>query len=308
MSIFRLTPAFKDYLWGGQTLRKEYGVTDLDRVSEAWVLSCHKDGECRIAGGAEDGKTLSEVLAGKPGALGAAAERFDRFPILIKFIDAAQNLSVQVHPCDEYALRVEREYGKTEMWYILDAAEGAGIYYGFRREVSKEEFAAAIRENRLTELLQFVPVHPGECYFIPAGTIHAIGAGLLIAEIQQNSNTTYRVYDYGRVGADGKPRALHVDKALDVTALCPAPPQKPAVTQNGRTVLSECEYFRAEKAELSGSMTVETGDSFLSVLVTRGEGNINGQPFAKNDSFFVTADEGAVTLTGNATLLLSRVG
>ena len=307
MSILRLTPAFKDYLWGGQKLRGEYGVTELDRVSEAWVLSCHKDGESRVVGGEYDGMALSAVLEQLPNAVGAAAKRFDRFPILIKFIDAAQNLSVQVPPSDEYALRVEKEYGKTEMWYILDAEPGAGIYYGFKNEVSKQEFEDAIRQNTLTDLLEFVEVKAGECYFIPAGTIHAIGAGLLIAEIQQNSNTTYRVYDYGRVGADGKPRDLHVEKALDVTALCPAPVQGVPTQEDGMTVLSECEYFRTLKLELDGTKEITVGDSFLSVLVVDGAGKINGEEFSKNDSFFVTADTDAVMLEGKATVLLSSV-
>ena len=137
--------------------------------------------------------------------------------MLIKFIDAEQNLSVQVHPSDEYALQHENSFGKTEMWYIVEAEEGAGIYLGFNRTVTKEEYEAAIKENRLTELLNFYEVKAGDCYFIPSGTIHAIGKGCLICEIQQNSNLTYRVYDYGRKDKNGKERELHIDKAPRVT-------------------------------------------------------------------------------------------
>ena len=149
------------------------------------------------------------------------------FPVLIKLIDAARPLSVQVHPDDAYAQRVEGEPGKTEMWYVVDAQPGAQLYYGFQRELTREEAARRIADGTLTDVLNAVPVKAGDVFFIDAGTVHAIGAGILIAEIQQNSNTTYRVFDYGRLGADGKPRALHVEKALDVARLCP--PERPAV-------------------------------------------------------------------------------
>lgn len=307
MEILKLTPAFKDYIWGGQQLKSEYKVTDLDRVSEAWVLSCHKDGASVVEGGEYDGKTLTEVLsaAGKE-VLGSACDRFERFPVLIKLIDAAQNLSVQVHPDDEYALRVEKEYGKTEMWYIVAAKEGAGIYYGFKDTVTKEEFRKSIENNTLTELLEFVPVKAGESYFIPAGTIHAIGAGLLIAEVQQNSNTTYRVYDYGRVGADGKPRDLHIEKALDVTALTPAPKGAQFGEAEGMKIISQCGYFRARALELDGERTLKNGESFMNLLVLSGEGSVNGRAFRKNDSFFVPAGAEAV-LSGNGSIIVTDV-
>ena len=318
MSILRLTPAFKDYLWGGQKLRGEYGVTELDRVSEAWVLSCHKDGESRIVGGEYDGMTLSAVLEQLPDAVGAAAKRFDRFPILIKFIDAAQNLSVQVHPSDEYALRVEKEYGKTEMWYILDAEPGAGIYYGFKQEVSKQEFEDAIRQNTLTDLLEFVEVKPGECYFIPAGTIHAIGAGLLIAEIQQNSNSTYRVYDYGRIGADGKPRPLHIEKALEVTDRCPprrpVGPQGETIEKDGyiESLLASCEYFTVREITLKDTFTDNADEtSFRSVLNLTEEAVLfcDGEEMVlkPGDSVFGPAGTGSYTVKGSGKLLVTTV-
>ena len=207
-----LAPAFKDYIWGGERLKRDWGKqTDLSPLAESWELSCHEAGPSVVASGEWAGRTLAQVLAAHPQFVGTKAEKAGEFPLLIKLIDAAGPLSVQVHPDDDYAERVEHALGKTEMWYVLDAGEGAGIYYGFKRETTLKEMKAAIESNTLTELLNWVPVKKGECFFIPAGTVHAIGAGLLIAEVQQSSNLTYRVYDYGRLGADGKPRPLHID-------------------------------------------------------------------------------------------------
>lgn len=187
------------------------------------------------------------------------------FPVLIKLIDAARPLSVQVHPDDAYAQRVEGEPGKTEMWYVVDAQPGAQLYYGFQRELTREEAARRIADGTLTDVLNAVPVKAGDVFFIDAGTVHAIGAGILIAEIQQNSNTTYRVFDYGRLGADGKPRALHVEKALDVARLCP--PERPAgpmgkPEQNGdctSTLLAKCGYFTARLLDVAGSAPAVRG-------------------------------------------------
>lgn len=304
--ILKLKPALKDYIWGGTSLMKQF-PTNMDKISEAWVLSCHKDGKSIVTNGEQAGKTLDEVIEiwGKENTLGKKASEFEFFPILIKLIDAAQNLSVQVHPDDEYAMRVEGEYGKTEMWYILDAKENAGIYYGFKEEITKEELKKAIETNTLTDLLNFVNVKKGECYFIPSGTVHAIGAGLTIAEVQQNSNTTYRVYDFGRVGADGKPRELHIEKAIDVSTLSPA--NQPVITKNGDiTTIASCKYFNADLLSLSGEYELNS-DGFYNLLVVDGEGEINGEKFSKYDSFFVPAFFGTVTLTGNADIIISDV-
>ena len=202
---FKLTPAFKDYLWGGEKLKTLYNKKcDMDIVAESWELSCHKDGKSTIIGGEFEGETLSDYIQnhGK-GVLGKNASKFDYFPILIKFIDAKGDLSVQVHPDDEYALKNEGEYGKTEMWYILECEEGATLYYGFKRDVTRAEYENAIKNNTLTDILNKVPVNKGDVFFIEAGTVHAIGKGIVICEIQQNSNTTYRVYDYNRKDKDG---------------------------------------------------------------------------------------------------------
>lgn len=314
MAVFRLTPAFKDYIWGGTRLRDEYGKKcDYDKVAESWELSCHKDGASVVADGEDKGLTLAEYIDkhGKA-VLGTDCEKFENFPILIKLIDAKDNLSVQVHPDNEYALRVEGEYGKTEMWYIVDCDEGATLLYGFKHEISKEEFAERIADNTLLEVTNAVPVKKGDVFFIQAGTLHAIGKGILIAEIQQNSNTTYRIYDYGRVGKDGKPRELHVEKAKDVTCFAPAKayPETPVEQHEGYTskLLSSCDYFTtyALDVETKAQLTADE-KSFNSILVLEGECEIDGIKAVKGDSVFVTAGSGSYTVEGKCKAVLTKV-
>ena len=311
-----LSAPCKDYIWGGNRLRKEYGkVSDKDKIAESWELSCHKDGESVIANGEFSGKTLSEYVKeqGKQ-VLGKNCEKFENFPILIKLIDAKDNLSVQVHPNNEYAMRVEGEYGKTEMWYIVDCDPGAELIYGFKGNISRDEFAKRIADNTLLEVTNNVPVHKGDVFFIEAGTLHAIGKGILIAEIQQNSNTTYRVYDYGRVGADGKPRQLHVEKAVEVTEL--APPKYPTkamgepVEKDGytETLLSKCEYFNVRKLEISRGASLEASESsFNSLLVLEGRVNIGSLTLEKGSSCFIPAGYGKYRLEGTATVILTDI-
>jgi len=223
VSILKLKPSCKDYLWGGHRLVEEYGKEyEGEILAETWELSCHPDGPTVIVNGPSAGKTLQQYIEenGKE-VLGKNCRRFRDFPILTKFIDARENLSIQVHPDNRYALKNEGQYGKTEMWYVMDAGEDAFLYYGFQKEIGKEEFAKWIQEDTLLEVLHAVPVQKGDVLFIESGTIHAIGKDILIAEIQQNSNVTYRVYDYGRVGKDGKKRDLHIEKALAVTKRVP---------------------------------------------------------------------------------------
>ena len=249
MSILKLKPACKDYLWGGDRLRTDFGVeSDLHPLAEAWVLSCHPDGPSTIVNGPYAGKTLAEYIEAEgKGVLGSDCAPFAMFPVLTKLIDAKGDLSIQVHPSDEYALEHEHQYGKTEMWYIVDCEPGAYLYYGFDHEISGEEFARRIQDNTLTEVLNAAPVHKGDVFFIPSGTLHAICHGIVIAEIQQNSNVTYRVYDYGRVGADGKPRALHIQQALAVTKC--TPPEK--LDFGGH--LGQCKYGKAVGASAGKS-------------------------------------------------------
>ena len=228
----------------------------------------------------------------------------DLMRILTKFIDAKNNLSIQVHPSNEYALKNEHQYGKTEMWYVLDCEPGAFLYYGFDHEISKAEFEERIKNNTLTEVLNAVPVHKGDCFFIPAGTLHAICKGIVIAEVQQNSNVTYRVYDYGRVGADGKPRALHVEKALDVTL------RTPPVKHDFGSHLAQGEYFTVDAKNGAFEDTADE-KSFVSLLVTDGEGELTcgGETVVvkKGDSFFLPAGSGSYAVRGTCQTLVTRV-
>lgn len=312
-----LTPPIKDYIWGGTKLREQFGKeSSLDKLAESWELSCHKDGSSIIANGEYAGKTLAEYLAENKKALGSNCDKFEFFPVLIKLIDACDNLSVQVHPDNEYAQRVEGEYGKTEMWYIVDCEPGASLIYGFKEHISKEDFQKAIEENTLLEKVNTVPVKKGDVFFINAGTLHAIGRGILIAEIQQNSNTTYRVYDYGRVGADGKPRELHVEKALDVTELSPAKPYKLPMAEKleGRTVqqLADCEYFTVSHQEISiETLLCADESSFNHILVLEGEGTLiagNSEiSLKKGSSVFVPASTGIYKIKGKCSIIITEI-
>lgn len=320
MYPLKLTAPLKDYIWGGTKLKTDFGkTTDLEKVAESWQLSCHKDGSSVIENGEFAGKTLPEYIeaVGKE-ALGTNCASFEYFPILIKLIDAKDSLSVQVHPDNEYALRVEGEYGKTEMWYIVDCEPGATLLYGFKNEISPEEFAERIANNTLLEVTNAVEVNKGDCFFIEAGTLHAIGAGILIAEIQQNSNTTYRVYDYGRVGNDGKPRPLHVEKAKEVTAL--VPPTRPTKPQGTpidcgtytSCLLASCEYFTVYAIDLFKEATLNVGgESFHSLMCLEGEAELesaNGNvTLKKGDSVFLPANYGEYKLTGKAQIIVSSV-
>ena len=313
MSILKLLPACKDYLWGGERIIEEFNVKyDGDVLAEAWELSCHPDGPSIIANGEYAGKTLREYLdAAGMEVLGTHCRRFREFPILTKFIDARDNLSIQVHPNNAYALSNEGQYGKTEMWYVLDAEPGAYLYYGFKQEISKEEFAERIKNNTLLEVLNAVEVHKGDTLFIESGTLHAIGAGLLIAEIQQNSNVTYRIYDYGRVGKDGKRRDLHIEKALAVTNRIP-------IVAKGESYphIADCDYFTVDKLDLDGRMLYRMqgnvgSESFLSILILDGEGTITNQgekiAYHKGDSLFIPANSGDFTIEGSCDALLTTI-
>lgn len=288
-----LKPVLKDYIWGGERLKKEFGFeSNTQTVAEGWMLACHKDGTNIITNG---------EYAGKP--FGKALQEWgydDNFPILIKLLDARDKLSVQVHPDNEYALKNEGEYGKTEMWYIADCDEGATLAYGFNRDISSEEFRQRIQSNTLDEVINYVPVKKGDVFFIKAGTLHAVGAGILIAEIQQSSNSTYRISDYGRLGKDGKPRELHVDKAVDVTVT--KIPNEP-YGNTGNTcecaygkirMLAECEYFKTKKIDLDGQKTIFCESGFASLLILDGEVVIEygNEKFTakKGDSVFIPND------------------
>lgn len=320
MYPMKLIAPLKDYLWGGTRLRDEYGKeTQMAKVAESWELACHRDGMSVIANGAAAGQPLADWIAAEGvGVLGTKAARFPYFPLLIKLIDAHDNLSVQVHPNDDYALRVEGEYGKTEMWYVMDAAPGAELLYGFQHEITKAEFRRRIEESTLLDVVRHVPVQKGDVFFIPAGTLHAIGKGILICEIQQNSNTTYRVYDYGRIGTDGKQRELHIEKALDVTCLAPAAQYTAVGTEASictgakSRLLAACDYFTVYHLVIDGACVLTVGDDSFQCL-TLLSGNLtlrtdtDALSLQKGESVFLPAGMGACRLTGTAELILSKI-
>lgn len=340
MAIGKIHPACKQYLWGGEKLIREYGISSPKTpLAEAWVLSAHPDGDSRISfsegelcsegkessegevcsegkessegesfseeESSSEGESFAEYLKSHPEAAGSLGKAFPFFPTLIKLIDAKKALSIQVHPDDSFALSREGQYGKTEMWIVLEREEGAFLYFGFQKDYTEEEIRRAIEEDNFPSLLCKVMVEPGDVFFIPAGTVHAIGAGILLAEVQQNSNLTYRVYDYGRKDAQGNTRELHVEKALEVMNRKQLSAyRQEAFKKQGKKPVGEkaagekaagesatgekvaeknvylerigsCEYFTVdrlfleENAFYSGKLTEE---SFLSLLVLEGEG------------------------------------
>ncbi len=308
MAILKLKPACKSYLWGGNKLKTEYHKDyPGDKLSETWELSCHPDGPSIIEGGTFAGRTLREYIAAMGRrVLGSNCQVFRDFPILIKFIDARDDLSIQVHPNNTDAMENENQYGKTEMWYVLEAEPGAFLYYGFKRPISRAEFRERIERNTLTEVLNAVPVHKGDLFYIPAGTLHAICKGIVIAEIQQSSNVTYRVYDYGRVGADGMPRQLHAEQAMEVVKLEP-----PRTDYNFGGHLARSAYFTVDVAGPSDKICCDD-ESFTSLLILEGEGKAvcGGEevPCRKGDSLFIPADSGWCELRGDMKALCTRVG
>lgn len=287
--ILKLVGVTKELIWGGDRLREEYGKCGGERIAESWELSCHHDGLSVIDGGEFDGMTLERFLAENPDAVGDFSG--NDFPLLIKLIDAHDDLSIQVHPNEEYAVKHEGDHGKTEMWYILDCEPDSYIVFGFGEDMTCESFRRSIEDNTLTDKVNIVPVKKGDVFLIRAGTLHAIGKGCLIAEIQQSSNVTYRVYDYGR------PRELHIEKALDVTdttrTVIPKNRSGRVVSDN-ITELIVCEYFSVYRENISGVGEIHRNDkSFCHVLVLDGTGNITDGNTAldlkKGESFFVTA-------------------
>lgn len=303
MDIIKLTPAYKSIIWGGSKLKREYGKdTDLSPLAETWELSFHKDGKTLTP----TGEALSDVASEKD--LGENCKGFPFFPVLVKFIDAEDKLSVQVHPSDDYALEHENSLGKTEMWYIVDAEDGAGIYLGFKESITRETFERAIEEKTLTDYLKFIPVKKGECYFIPSGTIHAICSGCLICEIQQNSNITYRVFDYGRRDKNGNERELHINKALDVTNTEAHVTRELNIPVKYGYHKGASRFFTATYTDIDGSVDFE-GDvgSFRCFTCIEGSGRIGDVEFSKGDSVFVPAGEMGFNASGSFSAIITTV-
>lgn len=315
-----LRPSGKDYLWGGSRLNDDFEKNiDLIPLAETWECSTHPDGPSYVVGGAFEGQELAEVLKTHPEYLGERHKGENTLPILIKFIDAKKDLSVQVHPTDAYAQEYENEQlGKTEMWYVLDAGRDAKLVYGLKKGCTKEEIRKAIADGTVMKYLQKVPIHKDDLFFIQAGTIHAIGAGALVAEIQENSNLTYRLYDYDRIGKDGKKRELHIDKALDVANLhSSAEPKQPLRVLKYRQgvaseLLTRCKYFEVYRmivnTERRQTVHYRADElAFRVLLCVNGCGTISYEdgtiPFYKGDCVFVPADSVTLTIHGQAQFL-----
>ncbi len=294
---FQLSYVTKSPIWGGTRLLRDYGKTaDAPTVGESWELTVRREEKAVVCNGVHAGKTLESILAEAGGNL-IAPDYVGEFPLLVKLIDACDKLSVQVHPDDAYAARVEHDRGKTEMWYIVEADEGAEIICGLNAGVTQADFAQAVREGRTNDVLRHCPVQAGETYFIPAGLPHAIGAGILIAEIQQNCDLTYRIYDYDRRGADGKLRELHVEKAMEVVRpFTDAEIEELQFSRRSDTLaggepLADCKYFRAERLQVKGEHTLPASAEMRHLLCLSGEGCMvfrgKKYPFAKGVSYFL---------------------
>lgn len=315
-----LRPSGKDYLWGGQRLNDEFAKhIDMSPLAETWECSTHPDGPCYVAGGEYGGEELAEVLRRHPKYLGTRHKGAAALPILIKFIDAQKALSVQVHPTDEYAkARENGQLGKSEMWYVLDAAKGASLFYGLRQDCTKEELRRCLADGSVMNLLQKIPIQKDDLFFIPAGTIHAIGAGALVAEIQESSNLTYRLYDYDRMGKDGKKRELHIEKALEIASLRgSAEPRQPLRVLKYRQgaaleLLTRCKYFEVYRmlvnTERRQQVRYRADEvAFRVLLCVNGCGTISYDggtiPFYKGDCVFIPADSAVLTIHGQAQFL-----
>lgn len=291
---FKLKPVTMDYIWGGEKLNKFWNKAgESQKIAESWELSCYPGRESVIVSGKHTGKNLAEYLKEFPEALGS--RKFERFPLLVKLIDATGDLSVQVHPDDKFAMEFENELGKTEMWYIADADEGSSIYFGFNRDVTREELRQAIEGGTLCELLNKVPVKAGDVFFVEAGTVHALLAGITVIEIQQNSGVTYRMFDYNRVDANGNPRELHIEKAIAVANLnkkeIPDPDRGMDIYKEYKIrPLADCPYFKVREIDINGIYPIFNGESFTTFTVAEGEGVMfDGTSVQKGDTVFVPA-------------------
>lgn len=313
----KLNPYVSETIWGGKKLIEEYNVkTEKNNAAEGWMLSCHEAGSSTVANGEFAGMSFADVVKENPVLCGKNAENFADFPILIKFIDAMDNLSVQVHPTKEYCEKTGRGQSKTECWYIIDAEEDAYLILGFEDKITPEEFKAAIENNTLTDYVSKVPVKKGDFFFIESGTLHAICKGILLAEVQESSNTTYRIYDYNRVGNDGKPRELHVEDGAAVTKLekytQPDFCKGADLDTPERRLLADCPLFKVWKLDIDGEICgISDENSFVSLLVMDGNGSLEvcGETLSltKGDSIFIPSNAGEYKISGKMEIIETRI-
>ncbi|MFC3881994.1 mannose-6-phosphate isomerase, class I [Bacillus songklensis] len=309
-----LKPVFKERIWGGTALRDEYGYDIPSPTSgECWAISAHPNGPNKVLNGEYEGWTLDQLYIEHPELFGNINHKV--FPLLTKIIDANDELSVQVHPDNEYAAVYENgELGKTECWYILSCNENAEIIFGHHAK-TKEEFKDMIQQGKWDSLLQRVPVKKGDFFYVPSGTLHALGKGIRVLETQQSSDTTYRVYDYDRVDDNGNKRELHIEKAIAVTTI----PHQPAntsvkVKQQGNvkiTTFISNEFFTIHKWDLNGQIVQEQNQPFQLVSVIEGEGELQIAnslfKLAKGDHFILPSTVGQFTMKGSISLIVSHL-
>lgn len=304
MYPFKFKSIYKELVWGGNQLQLLFNRNlPSDKVGESWDICTHKNGTSVVANGNLAGKTLQELLEIYPAQIvGTKASKSGRFPLLIKWIDANDKLSIQVHPADDYAYRVEGEPGKTEAWYIMTAKDNARIVYGLAENMSRERFTAAIDAGNVGDTLRYVPVKTGDMIFVPAGLVHALLEGVVVCEVQQNSDTTYRVYDYDRIDTAGKSRELHINKALDVIDF----KTQPSTDFSKRKI--ECKYFSMEEIELNGRQQERTAGQFIAYCVISGRGGISYRDLREElylgDSVLVPACLEEIVLEGDGLRLL----
>ena len=308
--VLKMKPVFKEMIWGGHKLRDVYGYDiPSDNTGECWAISAHKNGDCLIADGEFEGKSLSWLFDNHRELFGGIEG--NQFPLLVKIIDAKNDLSVQVHPNDEYAGEHEHSLGKTECWYVLQADEGTNMVMGHHAK-SKEEFVKAIEEDDYDNLLNKFQIKKGDFFYIPSGTLHAICSGSLIYEAQQSSDITYRVYDYHRKDKDGHERQLHVQQSIDVTNIsADADQQKEFVSvplENGtRTCMVESEFFKVYSYKMTGKNTVANDAPFQMVSVIDGEGTLNGDEVKKGDHFVICSDQKETNFDGNMEVMITTL-
>lgn len=304
-----LEPVFKEMIWGGSELRDKFGYNiPSDSTGECWAISAHPNGDCKVLTDEYTGKTLSELWNEAPGLFGNFNS--DRFPLLIKILDAKDDLSVQVHPDDAYAgINENGSLGKTECWYILDCKENATIVIGHNAK-DKKELADMINEGRWNEFIREVPIKKGDFFQINPGCLHAIKGGTLILETQQNSDITYRVYDYGRL-QNGKPRDLHVKQSIDVITapFVPSSNNMKAYQKDGAciTKLIECDYYTVEKLDIKENAVIENPYSFMNVSVIDGEGSADGIKIKKGSHFIIPNGYERLEFNGNFSIIVSYV-
>ncbi|EEE48442.1 mannose-6-phosphate isomerase, class I [Staphylococcus capitis] len=309
--VLFLKPVFQERIWGGNALTQFGYDIPSDQTGESWAISAHQNGPNVIENGKHQGKTLDKVWE-EDRALFDNDSR-THFPLLTKILDAHDQLSVQVHPNDDYALKHEGEYGKTECWYILDAEPGSEIIYGVEAQ-TKEELEQLIDNKDFDHLFTHVPVHPGDFYYVPAGTVHAIGSGILILETQQSSDTTYRIYDYDRKDKNGNTRELHLEQSKDVIDISNRQPNTSPHTKeidgNTYTQFVSNTFFTVEKWDISEHLTLEKPHPYCLVSVIEGDGQltVDDETFTvqKGTHFILTTEDKAIQFNGHMELIISH--